>query len=186
MVERSEELKINSKCVRVLQGDLTEMDTDAVVNAANNRLWMGGGVAGALKRKGGKIIEEEAVRKRPIPIGEAAITTGGELKAKYVIHAAGMGTDLKTDANKIRNATHNALRRAHESALRSIAFPSIGTGVGGFPITDAAKVMLETVVDFLRTENNTAIENVIFALYDTNAYNAFAEELKLIRDSKIT
>ena len=95
-----------------------------------------------------------------------------------MIHAAGMGTDLHTDSTKIKNATHNALKRAHEVKLESIAFPSIGTGVGGFPVAKAAKVMLATAMEFFRTEPETTVKNVIFVLYDSEAYQAFAAELK--------
>jgi O-acetyl-ADP-ribose deacetylase (regulator of RNase III) len=101
MAEKVEELRIGTRSIRVIQGDISQQHADALVNAANNQLWMGSGVAGALKRKGGKIIEDEAVKQGPIPIGEAAITTAGALNAKYVIHAAGMGADLRTDENKI-------------------------------------------------------------------------------------
>src|SRR3990170_7908766 len=98
--------------IEVLRGDITKLELDALVNAANNRLWMGGGVAGALKRAGGPEIEAEAIKKGPIPIGEAVVTGAGKLKAKYVIHAAVMGQDLQTDATKIRQATVNSLKRA--------------------------------------------------------------------------
>jgi O-acetyl-ADP-ribose deacetylase (regulator of RNase III) len=172
------DIAVDDKKISILQGDLTEMEVDAIVNAANNKLWMGGGVAGAIKRKGGQSIEDEAVKCGPIPIGEAVLTNGGALKAKFVIHAAGMGTDLRTDSTKIKNATHNALKRAHEVKLETIAFPSIGTGVGGFPVARAAAVMLETAVVFMRTQPKTTVKNVIFVLYDTEAYEAFANELK--------
>jgi O-acetyl-ADP-ribose deacetylase (regulator of RNase III) len=175
-------LTIDNKSIGIVQGDLTEMEADALVNAANNHLWMGGGVAGALKRKGGKIIETEALEKGPIPIGEAVLTTAGKLKAKYVIHAAGMGTDLRTDADKIKNATHNALKRAHEANLNSVAFPAIGTGVGGFTVEKAAEIMLGTAVNFLKTEHKTSIENIIFVLYTQSAYSTFKGELKKIND----
>jgi len=176
---------IDNKSIIILQGDLTELEADALVNAANNRLWMGGGVAGALKRKGGKIIETEAIKKGPIPIGEAVLTTAGSLKAKYVIHAAGMGTDLRTDELKIKNATHNALKRAHEAGLKTIAFPSIGTGVGGFPANKAAEVMLGTAMEFLKTEQKTSITKIIFVLFSEDIYSAFAQELKKILNPKL-
>lgn len=176
----SSEIKLGLKLIRVIQGDLTETEADAVVNAANNQLWMGGGVAGALKRKGGKIIEDEAIAKGPIPIGEAVLTTGGSLKAKYVIHAAGMGTDLRTDPEKIKNATHNALLRAHEKNIKSIAFPAIGTGVGGFSVKQAAEIMINTAIEFLKTEQNTSIQDIIFVLYSNEAYFEFSDELKKI------
>ena len=113
--------------IKFVKGDITDMEVDAIVNAANNELWMGGGVAGAIKRKGGIEIEEEAVKKGPIPVGEAIVTGAGKLKAKYVIHGAVMGRDLQTDAEKIKNATINSLKRAEELGLKSIAFPAFGT-----------------------------------------------------------
>ncbi|WP_455392056.1 macro domain-containing protein [[Eubacterium] cellulosolvens] len=170
--------KIYNRSINVVQGDITEMETDALVNAANNRLMMGAGVAGALKRKGGTIIEAEAIKMGPIPIGEAVMTTAGNLKAKFVIHAAGMGTDLHTDAERIKSATYNALKRAHEAKLKSISFPSIGTGVGNFPMRVAAEIMMQTVAEFLRNEPNTSIEEIFFVLYTGDAYHTFAGELR--------
>jgi O-acetyl-ADP-ribose deacetylase (regulator of RNase III) len=170
-------ITVNNKSISVLQGDITEIIADALVNAANNELWMGGGVAGALKRKGGRIIETEARRQGPIPIGEAVLTTAGDLNAKYVIHAAGMGTDLKTNSNKIRNATINSLKRANEAKINSIAFPSIGTGVGGYPVYAAAEIMLRAVVEFLKNTQNTSVSDIIFVLFTKDAYDAFSNEL---------
>jgi O-acetyl-ADP-ribose deacetylase (regulator of RNase III) len=177
-------IKFNDRLIKIIQGDITELEADALVNAANNQLWMGGGVAGALKRRGGKIIEAEAVSKGPIPIGEAVITTAGALSAKAVIHTAGMGTDLRTDADKIRNATYNALKRASEANFKSIAFPSIGTGVGGFPVKEAAAIMLNTTIVFLKNNLRTSIKKIIFVLYDRNAHSAFATELENIREKE--
>lgn len=157
------------------KGDITESDTDAVVNAANSALWMGAGVAGAIKRIGGQDIEDEAVRQGPIPVGEAVVTGAGRLKARFVIHAAVMGTDLTTDADKIRSATHNSLLRAEELALKSIAFPALGTGVGGFSYAEAAKVMIDTVTQHLAAESG--LEEVLFVLYSDDAYVAFEEKL---------
>lgn len=170
------EKKIGNVIIRVVEGDITDQGTDAIVNAANNELWMGAGVAGAIKRKGGVEIEREAVGKGPIPIGEAAITGGGKLKAKHVIHAAGMGRDLRTDETKVRNATTNSLKRADEKDLKSIAFPSIGTGVGGFPLEKAAEVMLGAVKNYLE-ENQSGLELVVFVLWGEEAYKAFESEL---------
>lgn len=166
------ELKIKNTTLSLITGDITEMETDAVVNAANNHLWMGGGVAGAIKRRGGQVIEDEAVKQGPISIGEAVITTGGKLRSRHVIHAAGMGTDLVTDDSKIRNATLNALKRAEEAGLKSIAFPSIGTGVGGFPVAKAAEVMIEAVRQYLTT-TNSALEAIVFVLYNQEIYSEF-------------
>jgi O-acetyl-ADP-ribose deacetylase (regulator of RNase III) len=173
------EKKFGDTIIRIVEGDITEQDTDAVVNAANNELWMGAGVAGAIKRAGGVEIEREAVAKGPIPIGEAAITTGGNLKAKYVIHAAGMGRDLRTDEGKIRQATANSLKRADENGLKSIAFPSIGTGVGGFPLEKAAEVMLGAVKSYLE-KKQSGLELIVFVLFGKDAFNAFNSTLEKI------
>ncbi|KPK47951.1 MAG: hypothetical protein AMJ77_01370 [Dehalococcoidia bacterium SM23_28_2] len=157
--------------ISLARGDIAQQDVEAIVNAANNRLWMGGGVAGAIKRAGGRGIEEEAVSKGPIPIGEAAVTGAGRLKARYIIHAAVMGQDLRTDADKIRQATENSLRRADELALKSIAFPALGTGVGGFSLEECARIMLDVV--HKHSTGGTGLERVVFVLYDEPAYRAF-------------
>ncbi len=162
--------------LKLYKGDITELAVDALVNAANNRLWMGGGVAGAIKRKGGKEIEEEAVKKGPIPIGEAEVTGAGKLKAKYIIHAATMGMDFQTDENKIRDATRNALLRAGEMKLHSVAFPALGAGVGGFPLEEVARIMIEEVQKYCRQPSS--LKEVVFVLYDGAAYRVFEKELK--------
>ena len=163
--------------IDVCQGDITQLDFDALVNAANNRLWMGGGVAGALKRAGGKEIETEAVKKGPITIGEAVATGAGRLKARYVIHAAVMGQDLNTNAEKIRQATKSSLLRADELGIKSIAFPALGTGVGGFPMTECARIMISEVLRHSATK--TGLEKVVFALFDRSAYEVFEQELDI-------
>jgi O-acetyl-ADP-ribose deacetylase len=162
--------------IEILKGDITKLAVDAIVNAANNRMLMGGGVAGAIKRAGSKAIEDEAVKKGPIPIGEALVTKAGSLEAKYVIHAAVMGMDFKTDAEKIRNSTRNSLLRAGELGIKSIAFPALGTGVGGFPLAECARIMGKEVTDFAR--ENTSLAKVIFILYDEAAYRTFIKELE--------
>lgn len=164
-----------------MKGDITEMDTDAIVNAANNRLRMGAGVAGAIKRKGGASIEAEAVSKGPIPIGEAVVTSAGRLKTKFVIHAAGMGQDLATDAKKIASCTMASLRRADEVGARSISFPAIGTGVGGFPPDKAASVMIDAAVRYSRKGTN--IHLIRFTLFDDEARRAFEAALEEAGDS---
>lgn len=161
--------------IEVYNGDITRLELDALVNAANNQLWMGGGVAGALKRAGGKEIETEAVEKGPIPIGEAVATGAGQLKAKYIIHAAVMGQDLNTDAQKIQQATRNSLLRGDELDIKSVAFPALGTGVGGFPLDECARIMISEVLEYATTK--TGLERVVFALYDQPAYQAFKREL---------
>ena len=162
--------------IEVQRGDITKFEADALVNAANNRLWMGGGVAGALKRAGGQEIEAEALKKGPIPIGEAVATGAGKLKAKYVIHAAVMGQDLETDAEKIRQATRNTLFRADELGVKSIAFPALGTGVGGFPMDECARIMIGEVRQY--SHGKTGLEKVVFVLYDETAYQTFKRKLE--------
>ncbi len=156
------------------KGDITEQETDAIVNAANNELWMGAGVAGAFKRAGVKVIEDEAVKHGPIPVGEAVVTRAGNLRARYVIHAAVMGRDLVTDAAKITEGTKNSLLRAEELGLKSIAFPALGTGVGGFPYTESARVMMRTVREHLA--GDSGLEEVVFVLYGDEAYRGFQEQ----------
>jgi O-acetyl-ADP-ribose deacetylase (regulator of RNase III) len=135
-------VKIGNGVVEITKGDITEAMTEAIVNAANNHFWMGAGVASAIKRKGGIEIEWEAVSKGPVKIGEAVITGAGKLKAKYVIHAAGMGQDLRTDAQKAKDATKSSLELAESHKISSMAFPAIGTGVGGFPLGGCAEIMV--------------------------------------------
>ena len=162
--------------IEVYQGDITQLELEALVNAANNRLWMGGGVAGALKRAGGKEIEAEAVKKGPIPVGEAIVTGAGKLKAKYIIHAAVMGQDLQTDTEKIRQATRNSLLRGDELGIKSLAFPALGTGVGGFPLDECARIMIHEVRQY--SAGKTGLEKVVFVLFDQPAYQAFKQKLE--------
>ncbi|MFQ5886187.1 MAG: macro domain-containing protein [Anaerolineae bacterium] len=164
--------------ITLRQGDITREETEAIVNAANSSLWMGGGVAGAIKRVGGREIEEEAVKKGPIPVGEAVATGAGKLSCKYVIHAAVMGPDLVTDEEKIRAATKNGLLQAEELGLKNIAFPALGTGVGRFPYLKAAEVMIQEVHEHLAKE--CSLEEVVFVLYSEEAYQAFEREMEKV------
>ena len=156
------------------QGDITDSAADAIVNAANNHLWMGSGVAGAIKRKGGSEIETEAISKGPIPVGEAVATRAGNLRQKYIIHAAAMGQDLRTDETKIRNGTRNALMRAEELGITSIDFPALGTGVGGFAVSQAAKIMIQVAREFV---NSRTLNEIGFVLFDSDSFQAFQHEL---------
>jgi O-acetyl-ADP-ribose deacetylase len=178
-VEASEppltERRIGTALIRLAQGDLTTFTTDAIVNAANDHLWMGGGVAGAIKRRGGAEIEAEAVHKGPIPIGDAVATGAGRLPAHHVIHAVTMGQDLTTNEQQIRSATRSALRVADGLDLRSIAFPALGTGVGGFPLDRAATVMVEEIATHLRA--GSGLSEVVCVVYDEEARAAFAAAL---------
>jgi len=159
----------------IAQGDITEADTEAIVNAANNHLWMGSGVAGAIKRKGGIEIEQDAMSKGPIEVGQAVESTAGRLPYKYVIHAAGMGQDLRTDEKIVYQVTRNSLLLADRLKLKSIAFPSIGTGVGGFPVEKCAEKMIGAVKDLEQSFNS--LERVVFVLFGASAYQAFLEVL---------
>ncbi len=165
-------MKIKNTEIKVVLGDITELRADAIVNAANNKLVMGGGVAGAIKKKGGKIIEEQALKKGPIKIGEAIATCAGELAAKYIIHAATMGLDFKTDEAKIRDACKNSLNLAEELKINSIVFPALGCGTGGFPPLASAKIMAQEVLRHLRQEE-TSLKEIIFCLYNQEAFTVF-------------
>lgn len=165
-------MKIKNTEIKIIKGDITQVEADAIVNAANNKLLMGGGVAGATKRKGGKSIEDEAVKKGPIGIGEAVATKAGSLKAKYVIHAATMGMDFNTDECKVRNSCKNTLKIANELKIESIVFPALGCGTGGFPLLASAKIMAQEVLRHLR-EEKTSLREIIFCLYDNEAFKVF-------------
>src|ERR1700751_2524122 len=144
--------------VEILQGDLTEMDTDAIVNAANNDLQLGGGVAGAIRRKGGPQIQAECDEIGPVPVGGAAITSGGNLKARYVIHAASMQLGGRTSAQSLRSSTAHSLRIAAQNGLKTIAFPAIGTGIAGFPMNRCAEIMLGEAAEHL--ENGSSLGEI--------------------------
>ena len=161
--------------IHIVQGDLTEQDADAIVNAANNDLQLGGGVAGAIRRKGGPAIQEECDRIGPIPLGEAAVTSagGGNLKARYVIHAASMRLGEPTSEAGLRASTRASLLRAKELGIRTIAFPAVGTGIAGFPMRRCAEVMLEETAAHLAGE--TSLREVRFVLYDRPAYDVFLD-----------
>jgi O-acetyl-ADP-ribose deacetylase (regulator of RNase III) len=159
-----------------VKGDVTEMAVDAIVNAANNDLVLGAGVAGAIRRKGGRRIEEECERIGRIAVGEAAVTTGGNLKALYVIHAASMRLGGHTTADSLRLATRNSLLRAEEKAIKSIAFPAIGTGVAGFPMEQCANIMIKEVFEHLRSRSS--LEKIYFVLYDEAAFKIFEDTYK--------
>jgi len=168
---------IGDASIETQQGDISRVQVDAVVNAANNHLWMGAGVAGALKRIGGSEIEREAVAKGPVEIGEAVVTGGGALPAKHVIHAAVMGQDLTTDRTKISRATRNSLIRASELGITSIAFPALGTGVGGFPVDIAADVMITECVSFVESGSAPLLKKIVFVLFSGDALAAFEKRL---------
>jgi O-acetyl-ADP-ribose deacetylase len=157
------------------QGDLTDADVDAIVNAANNDLMLGGGVAGAIRVKGGPAIQQECDSIGTIPLGEAAITGAGSLRARHVIHAASMRLGEPTSESNLRAATRNSLKRADENSLKSIAFPAIGAGIAGFPIDQCAQAMLEEVRAHL--SGKTTLERVEFVLFDRRSLEVFTRKL---------
>ncbi len=159
--------------VEVVDGDIAALEVDAIANAANDRLWMGAGVAGAIKRAGGEEIEREAVAKGPIAVGDAVATGGGRLAARWVIHAAVMGQDLQTNAEAISNATRRTLAVADELGAESLALPAFGTGVGGFPLDECARLMVEAV----RAHEPRTLGRVVFAVYGAEAESAFRNAL---------
>jgi len=165
-------MKIRDTEIRLLQGDITDLKIDAIVNAANNKLVMGGGVAGVIKQKGGQVIEDEALKQGPIQIGEAVFTKAGKLGCKYVIHAATMDFSFKTDEIKIRNSTRSSLELAENLKITSIAFPALGCGTGGFPYLAAAKIMAQEVFRHLR-DGKSCLKEIIFCLYDKKAMEIF-------------
>ncbi|MBI5628464.1 MAG: macro domain-containing protein [Candidatus Rokubacteria bacterium] len=170
-------VKLGSTALSVARGDITEAEVDAIVNAANSQLWMGAGVAGAIKRKGGTVIEEDAVRQGPIEVGEAVLTGAGNLAATHVIHAATMGNDLKTDPEKIAAATRSSLTIAEKHRLSSIAFPALGSGVGGVPPDKSAEAMVTAIVEHLKGGTST-LQKILFVVYQDEALKAFTDVLK--------
>jgi O-acetyl-ADP-ribose deacetylase (regulator of RNase III) len=158
----------------VVEGDIAALEVDAVANAANDRLWMGAGVAGALKRAGGDEIEREAVAKGPIAVGDAVATGAGTLPARWVIHAAVMGQDLQTSADAIETATRRTLEVADGLGAESLALPAFGTGVGGFPLDECARLMVRAV----RAYESRTIRRVVFAVFGTEAEAVYTAALE--------
>ncbi len=155
--------------LEVEEGDIAALEVDAIANAANDHLWMGSGVAGALKRVGGDEIEREAVAKGPIPLGTAIATGAGRLKAQHLLHGAVMGQDLRTNADLVRRTTRSCLELADELGARALALPAFGTGVGGFPLGECARIM----VDEARAYEPQTLERVVFAVFGDEARRAF-------------
>jgi O-acetyl-ADP-ribose deacetylase (regulator of RNase III) len=159
--------------IRVEEGDLTGVQADAIVNASNTELWLGSGVAGAIRARGGPRIQEECDQHGPIPLGEVALTGGGSLPARHVIHAAAMELGGSVSEEVLRRVTRRALELAAERKFRSIAFPAVGTGVGGFPLARCAEIMIEEVERHLQGE--TSIEDVRFVLFGEPAFRVFEQ-----------
>lgn len=169
------ETRINQTRLELVQGDITEQSVDAVVNAANSQLVLGGGVAGAIRKKGGPAIQAECSEKGPVAVGQAVLTTGGNLTAKYVIHAVGPRMGEGDEDHKLKQATLNTLRIADEHQLSSLAFCAVSTGIFGFPMDRCAQIMLKNTIDYLN--GSTALKKVIFCLYDEAAFSVFDRQL---------
>lgn len=161
-------------------GDITEMQVDAVVNAANDRLILGGGVAGAIARKGGPSIQEECNRIGGTYVGGAVITTGGNLPAKYVIHAVGPRMGEGEEERKLADAARNSLKVAAENQLESIAFPAISTGIFGFPVDRCARIMLRECLNYL--EKGGSVKDIYLCLFDEKTYTIFSDTLKTMEN----
>ena len=157
--------------IELWNGDICDLEVDAIVNPANLSLWMATGVGGAIKRAGGDAIEFAAVRQAPVPLGESIVTTAGKLAAKVVIHAVSLDRDRRTSGPAIEAAVRSAMARAREIGATSVAFPALGTGVGGYPLADAARITVQTVRDEL--DRSPTVEHVTFALRGAAAYEAF-------------
>ena len=155
------------------KGDICQQQTEAIVNAANNELFHGGGVAGAIIKAGGSIIQKESNRIAPIPLGEAAVTSAGKLKANYVIHAASMRLGEAASEENVRNSIINSFKRAEELDVKTIAFPAIGAGVARFPLDKCAKISLEVAGEYIKK-----FEKIIFVLYNDEAFKAFESTYK--------
>ena len=161
--------------IEIVKGDITQTDTEIIVNAANNEFWMGAGVAGAIKRAGGEVIEREAMNKGPVMPGQAVYTGSGSLPYKCVIHAAVMGQDLKTSDKLIRQATVASLNIAEKLGAASLAFPAFGTGVGGFPLKACARLMISVVRGF--ESGSRKLKKVQFCLFDDLSFETFKKVL---------
>ena len=168
--------EIGNSVLELCDGDITEMSTDAIVNAANARLILGGGVAGAIRTKGGPSIQAECDQIGGTFVGGAVITTAGSLKARHVIHAVGPRAGEGNEDEKLQEATLNSLKVADENNLKSISFPAISTGIFGFPIERCAEIMLETTIDYLK--GKTGLERVVFCLFGSESYEVFASRLE--------
>ena len=179
------EVTINSTTIKLVQGDITELTVNAIVNAANSSLILGGGVAGAIIRKGGSRIQEECNQIGYSPTGTAVITTGGNLKANYVIHAVGPTDDLPDRDDLLKNAVKSAINLAQDHNLSSMALPAISTGIFGFPLEPASKIIVETCVEEAKIQSeNQKLREIVICLYDKSTYDVFQDTLKNLISEK--
>ena len=166
--------KINNTTISLVQGNITDCEVDAIVNAANTQLILGGGVAGAIRKMGGSKIQEECSKHGPIELGGVAITSGGNLKAKYVIHAASMELGGKTTTISLTKSIINTLDIANQNKIKSISFPAIGTGIAGFPLVECANIMIKNISSFLVNKEHN-FKHIEIVLYSKNDYIIFKE-----------
>ncbi|MDH4233315.1 MAG: macro domain-containing protein [Nitrospirota bacterium] len=175
------ERRIGNRDIRLVQGDITERDTDAIVNAANTHLQHGGGVAGAIVRKGGQIIQDESDKIGFTPVGHAVLTSAGRLSAKFVIHAVGPRMGEGDEENKLKNAVVSSLLLASEKGLQSISIPAISSGIFGFPKDRCAKILVRESVEFLKKQTKSSLKVVEFCIYDDLTLGYFRKEFENLR-----
>jgi len=170
--------EVDGIVIEAVLGDITELSVDAIVNPANSLMIMGGGVAAAIKRKGGEEIEWEARQYAPVEVGDAIATRAGRLPARYVIHAPTMERPaMRIESSNVAKAVYAALRKANELSLTSIAFPGMGTGVGGVPYSEAAKVMIKTIIEFVK-EHKTSLKRILLVAIDNELYREFCKAME--------
>jgi O-acetyl-ADP-ribose deacetylase (regulator of RNase III) len=182
-METLKESFFNSTKIRIISGDLTQSDVDAIVNAANSHLQHGGGVAGTIVRKGGQIIQEESNRMGYVPVGNCALTTGGSLKAKYVIHAVGPRWGEGNEEQKLRNAVKNTLMLADKKGFKTISMPAISAGIFGFPKEQCARIIIDEIAGFAK-KNATSLKEINIFLMDNEIINYFNTELEKLKEGK--
>lgn len=174
------EKKINGKTLRLVQGDITERDVDAIVNAANSHLQHGGGVAGAIVRKGGHVIQEESDRIGYVPVGSAALTGAGKLPCKYVIHTVGPRMGEGDEDNKLKNAVLSSLELASGKGLKSVSMPAISSGIFGFPKDRCAEILVREAAGYIKENPDTSLETIEFCVYDDLTMGHFKKEFEKI------
>lgn len=174
------EKTIERKTMKLVQGDITERDVDAIVNAANSHLQHGGGVAGAIVRKGGQIIQEESNKIGYTPVGTAVITGAGKLPAKFVIHAVGPRMGEGDEGNKLKSAVLNSLKLASEKGLKSISMPAISSGIFGFPKDRCAEILVKEALNYIKENQESSLELIEFCVYDDLTMGYFKKEFDKI------
>lgn len=174
------EKTLNGKTIRLFKGDITERDVDAIVNAANTHLQHGGGVAGAIVRKGGHVIQEESNRIGYVAVGHAATTGAGKLPCKYVIHAVGPQMGEGDEDNKLRNGVLNSLKLASGKGLKSISMPAISSGIFGFPKDRCAEILVREALNYIQGNIGSSLELIEFCVYDDITFGYFKKEFEKI------